>query len=689
MLFFLNLDGTMKRADSERVFQGSTAVPDVKVITPLSSDSGVLQISFTLPNGLVTQYQPLVITGHYQNADGFTLHVWSISAENFVGNVTEQLGEVGVSVRYVNIHTQAVTASYTCEFTVEYSALPAPPTEYTQDDFQDLFNLLNAYYLQNAVVLQQNRELIESIGGDYGELVRRLNAAEQDIDNLEAKTANPLLGDFTIDLETGEGTKYYKDGTTENFQVYTGDVTVIQRNNFLKVITFTDTGWTQESDGTYSRAFAPSQTERTNSQCLIAVDVKDGTGYSQTANGVFKGSDGSVLLFGSSEPYAGRICILAGSGSGTQIYNGVALSHASGTASTADSNLAANAFVGDYYINTTHGYLYVCTSRTSTTTSWEYLMKLKPNLIVNGTQTDTATIYAPGGGGAQGYILFASGANQPPVWGSFTINGANVANKGFYAPTSSGSSGNILQSGGANNAPSWYTWQVNGSSAAGNKSWYAPIGAGTSGYICVSSGSGAPTWKQLTFKTSNGGLTVTLALGGTAIGSFTVAQEVYLDSVTYNDTTHKLTFVFNIASGKQNVEVDLSDLIDTYTAGDGLQLSSGAFSIKLKTGEANLVVDSNGLSLDTTNLLAKNGTATLLANGWTLSGSVYTQSVTVSSVGANDTLLVAGASASDCIEMQTANVFYATASGTTVTFSAKQEPTADINIEYTIVRGQA
>lgn len=649
MLFFLNLDGTMKRADSERVFQGSTAVPDVKVITPLSSDSGVLQISFTLPNGLVTQYQPLVITEHYQNADGFTLHVWSISAENFVGNVTEQLGEVGVSVRYVNIHTQAVTASYTCEFTVEYSALPAPPTEYTQDDFQDLFNLLNAYYLQNAVVLQQNRELIESIGGDYGELVRRLNAAEQDIDNLEAKTANPLLGDFTIDLETGEGTKYYKDGTTENFPVYTGDVTVIQRNNFLKVITFTDTGWTQESDGTYSRAFAPSQTERTNSQCLIAVDVKDGTGYSQTANRVFKGSDGSVLLFGSSEPYAGRICILAGSGSGTQIYNGVALSHASGTASTADSDLAANAFVGDYYINTTHGYLYVCTSRTSTTTSWEYLMKLKPNLIVNGTQTDTATIYAPGGGGVQGYILFASGANQPPVWGSFTINGANVANKGFYAPTR----------------------------------------AGTNGYICVSSGSGAPTWKQLTFTTSNGGLTVTLALGGTTIGSFTVAQEVYLDRVTYNDTTHKLTFVFNTASGKQSIEVDLSDLIDTYTAGNGLQLSSGAFSIKLKTGEANLVVDSNGLSLDTTNLLAKNGTATLLANGWTLSGSVYTQSVAVSNVGANDTLFVAGASASDCLEMQTANVFYATASGTTVTFTAKQEPTADINIEYTIVRGQA
>ena len=74
MLFFLNLDGTMKRQDSTRIFQGSTQVPDIQILSAVSADSGALQIAFTKPDGLVTQYFPLAIVSSFVNEQGFTTY---------------------------------------------------------------------------------------------------------------------------------------------------------------------------------------------------------------------------------------------------------------------------------------------------------------------------------------------------------------------------------------------------------------------------------------------------------------------------------------------------------------------------------------------------------------------------------------------------------------------------------------
>ena len=58
-----------------------------------------------------------------------------------------------------------------------------------------------------------------------------------------------------------------------------------------------------------------------------------------------------------------------------------------------------------------------------------------------------------------------------------------------------------------------------------------------------------------------------------------------LENATYDDKTHKITLTFNTDSGKQAVELNLSDLVDTYEAGDGLELAGKVFSIK-KSAEA-------------------------------------------------------------------------------------------------------
>ena len=322
MIFFLNYDGTLTRQDTGRIYQGSSAVPEIKVLSGVSSASSVLQVAFTLPNGLVTQYFPLTQQGEYEQ-DGIKAFLWSLDlATDILANVTEQVGQVGVSVRQVNVINNTVVASYTATFDVEYSALPYTPSEYTPADTQDLIDLLSAYYNQNQL-------LIDSIKGDYESVVGRLDEQGADITNLESDvvkleglTDKPLLINITTDVETGVGTKYYNDGTTATFEIGT-DVATSKRGNFMTEISFLSTSlnWTQESDGTYSIVFSPATTERKDADCIVAVDRLDGTGYNQTANGVLKGSDGSLALYGVATPFDGKLLVLAGGGAGTKIWS--------------------------------------------------------------------------------------------------------------------------------------------------------------------------------------------------------------------------------------------------------------------------------------------------------------------------------------------------------------------------------
>ena len=58
-----------------------------------------------------------------------------------------------------------------------------------------------------------------------------------------------------------------------------------------------------------------------------------------------------------------------------------------------------------------------------------------------------------------------------------------------------------------------------------------------------------------------------------------------LDNATYDEETHKITLTFNTDAGKQPIELNLSDLVDTYEAGNGLELTGKVFSVK-KSAEA-------------------------------------------------------------------------------------------------------
>lgn len=82
-------------------------------------------------------------------------------------------------------------------------------------------------------------------------------------------------------------------------------------------------------------------------------------------------------------------------------------------------------------------------------------------------------------------------------------------------------------------------------------------------------------------------------------------EDGVLQDVSYNAETRELTFTWNIVVSAEGEDiiyktdvVNIADLVDTYAAGHGLDLSGNAFSIKLASdSEEFLSVDANGLKL--------------------------------------------------------------------------------------------
>ncbi len=118
-----------------------------------------------------------------------------------------------------------------------------------------------------------------------------------------------------------------------------------------------------------------------------------------------------------------------------------------------------------------------------------------------------------------------------------------------------------------------------------------------------------------------------LKLYDTEVANFTVPVDKFIKSVSYNESTKKLVFVFYKADEtEETVYVDISSLVDIYTAGNGLQVSSNKFSIKIKSGETVLKASADGAYTDVSTLQANIDKKLPLAGG-TMTGTINSQSV--------------------------------------------------------------
>ena len=94
-------------------------------------------------------------------------------------------------------------------------------------------------------------------------------------------------------------------------------------------------------------------------------------------------------------------------------------------------------------------------------------------------------------------------------------------------------------------------------------------------------------------------LIYTLMVDGEERGSINIPKDQFLKSVTYNEDSNELIFTFVTSeSDNKEVRVNMTDLVDTYTAGDGLNLEGGQFSVKVDADTQSYIeVTANGVKI--------------------------------------------------------------------------------------------
>ena len=93
-------------------------------------------------------------------------------------------------------------------------------------------------------------------------------------------------------------------------------------------------------------------------------------------------------------------------------------------------------------------------------------------------------------------------------------------------------------------------------------------------------------------------LQYTLKVGDAIVGTIDIPKDQFVKSVSYNEESKTIDFVFETTDGEQTVSVNVSNLVDTYTAGNGISLTSNEFSLKIDaTTQQYIEVSAEGLKI--------------------------------------------------------------------------------------------
>ena len=100
-------------------------------------------------------------------------------------------------------------------------------------------------------------------------------------------------------------------------------------------------------------------------------------------------------------------------------------------------------------------------------------------------------------------------------------------------------------------------------------------------------------------KDDDSDLVYTLIVDGEERGTINIPKDQFLEDVNYDDDTKELVFIF-VTSDENNKEVriNIGNLVDIYSAGNGLSLTEGQFAIKLDPStESYITVGADGLKV--------------------------------------------------------------------------------------------
>jgi hypothetical protein len=198
--------------------------------------------------------------------------------------------------------------------------------------------------------------------------------------------------------------------------------------------------------------------------------------------------------------------------------------------------------------------------------------------------------------------------------------------------------------------------------------------------------SGTELTSTLTFtkeKIDNKEYLIIKGINGVEIGKVDTADftaDSFLDTVELEGD--ELVFTFNTESGKEEVRVDVSKYIDTYTAGDGIDITANKVSAKLDSdSESFLTVGTGGIKLSGVQAAIDNAVANknVTASGDTyVSASASNNEITVAATESTKTSLGKADSALQSVSKGTDGTYVRT------TITDKSDNTQTIGVSVTI-----
>lgn len=102
-----------------------------------------------------------------------------------------------------------------------------------------------------------------------------------------------------------------------------------------------------------------------------------------------------------------------------------------------------------------------------------------------------------------------------------------------------------------------------------------------------------------------------------------------------------------------------------------------------------MVEDNNGKMkrLNYNDTKPTSGTLTLYSSSWTASGDEFYQTISLDQLGNDDTIMIAPYNKTYASYAQDANIYFAEANGTELKFYCSTQPSNDIKLKYTIIKG--
>lgn len=139
-------------------------------------------------------------------------------------------------------------------------------------------------------------------------LEAELNVLDSRVEDVEEKTSQPLMTDFTVDVDAATATKFYNNGDSSTIPLPAGGGT--GGGGGVSTFSFAEATWVQQTDGTYTLTLTATQTGKSNNNYTALVAEADGTGFSLLAIAVIINTDGSLYIEGVTTPFAGRVTII-------------------------------------------------------------------------------------------------------------------------------------------------------------------------------------------------------------------------------------------------------------------------------------------------------------------------------------------------------------------------------------------